>query len=335
MASVFDVIGNAIGDSWKLITSGGKNFDYSGTSNAYDSWARSFDKPQTLKVRDVVFPKTPADPYASQRDEANKTIANLQKQLDALMKAQPRNVSYDLAGSWNKAREMATQAVNPIYQQKMTDFVNRQTQELGRKKTDTASGKSALDTALEQLYQDTGLNRSRTLEDTNTGIADLRATQAAQDRQESLNFDAANRALTEGLGAGNMAESGLGQQQVQEAQQQRREMSNEAIRQLDNKVEAANTLMNRTFEDLTTKETRGAEATGEQKQKLDLDLERFIEDQTYQKDQQSKQWELDKAADIASKSVGMQKQLVDEWIASLSGKGYNAQEIANAASIYR
>ena len=132
-----------------------------------------------------------------------------------------------------------------------------------------------------------------------------------------------------------MAESGLGQQQVQEAQQQRREMSNEAIRQLDNKVEAANTLMNRTFEDLTTKETRGAEATGEQKQKLDLDLERFIEDQTYQKDQQSKQWELDKAADIASKSVGMQKQLVDEWIASLSGKGYNAQEIANAASIYR
>ena len=336
MFDIFDTYKNLAKDTWKGITGGGWNYDNTLNSfqKVYDTWTGK--TPSTLKVTDVVFPKTPASPGAN--DPNNQAVSALQKQVDALLKqlnSQPRNVSYDLAGSWNKAREMATQAVNPIYQQKMTDFVNRQTQELGRKQSDITSGKSALDTALNQLYQDTGVARRRTLEDTNTNIDDIRATQAFQDRQESLNFDAANRALTEGLGAGNMAESGLGQQQVQEAQQQRREMSNEAVRQMDNKVEAANTLMNRSFEDLDTKETRGAESTTEQKQKLDIDLERFIEDQAYTKDQQTKQWELDKAADIANKSVGTQRQLVDEWIASLAGKGYTAQEIANAASIYR
>lgn len=247
----------------------------------------------------------------------------------------PRFVNYDIAGSWNKARQMATQAVSPIYQQKMTDFINRQKVELGRKKADVGQGKSALDQALSRLMEDTGTQRQRVGEDTATNIQDITDTLAFNTRQESLNYDAASRALNEGLGAGNMAESGLGQQQVQEANLARREQSNEVIRQSDNKVEAQNTLMNRTFQDLETKETRSSEDTTAGKQKLDLDLERFIEDQRYEKDQTKKDLDLKKAADIAQKSIGIQGQLVDQWIASLAGKGYTAQEIANAASIYR
>lgn len=183
--------------------------------------------------------------------------------------------------------------------------------------------------------QDTGLQRERTTEDTTTNIQDIQDTLAFNTRQESLNYDAASRALNEGLGAGNMEQSGLGQQQVQEANLARREQSNEVIRQSDNKIEAQNTLMNRTFEDLQIKETRSSEDTASGKQKLDLDLERFIEDQAYEKDQTQKDLDLKKAADIAQKSIGIQGQLVDQWIASLAGKGYTAQEIANAASIYK
>lgn len=266
---------------------------------------------------------------------ADQRASDMATMAAAMRTPQPRFVNYDITGSWNKAREMATQAVSPIYQQKMTDFINRQQQELGRKQTDTATGKSALDQALSRLMQDTGTQRTRTAEDTATNIQDINDSLAFNTRQESLNYDSANRALTEGLGAGNMAESGLGQQQLQEAQLARREQSNETIRQSDNKVEAQNTLMNRTFEDLTTKETRSGEDTTAGKQKLDLDLERFIEDQAYEKDQTQKNNDLQMAADIAQKSVGIQGQLVDQWIASLAGKGYTAQEIANAASIYK
>ncbi len=265
----------------------------------------------------------------------DKRNADLQAIIAATRTPQPRFINYDITGSWNKAREMATQAVSPIYQQKMTDFINRQQQELGRKQTDTVTGKSALDQALARLMEDTGTQRTRTAEDTTANIQDINDTLAFNTRAESLNYDAASRALTEGLGAGNMADSGLGQQQLQEANLARREQSNETIRQSENKVEAQNTLMNRTFQDLELKETRSSQDTTSGKQKLDLDLERFIEDQAYERDQTQKDLDLKKAADIASKSIGIQGQLVDQWIASLSGKGYTAQEIANAASIYK
>ncbi len=336
MFDIFDTYKNLAKDTWKGVTGGGWNYDNTLNSfqKVYDTWTGK--TPSTLKVTDVVFPKTPASPGAN--DPNNQAVSALQKQVDALLKqlnSQPRNVSYDLAGSWNKARQEATNAVNPIYQQKIDNLVKDMQLKREKSQSDVAAGKSSLDTALDQLYQDTGVARRRTLEDTNTNIDDIRATQAFQDRQESLNFDAANRALTEGLGAGNMAESGLGQQQVQEAQQQRREMSNEAVRQMDNKVEAANTLMNRSFEDLATKETRGEESTTTGKQKLDVDLEQMMK--AYDLEQTSRTQDLDlwKAGEIANKSVGVQRQLVDEWIASLAGKGYTAQEIANAASIYR
>lgn len=270
--------------------------------------------------------------------EQNNYDKQYQQQLaliNAMKTPTPRFINYDVTGSWNKAREMATQAVSPIYQQKMTDFLNRQQVELGRKQADTVSGKSALDLALSRLLEDTGTQRTRTAEDTATNIKDINDTQAFQTRQDSLNYDAASRALTEGVGAGNMAQSGLGQQQIQENNLKYRENSNEQIRQMDNKVEAQNTLMNRTFEDLTTKENRSGEDTTTGKAKLDLDLERFMEDQAYAKDQEQKQNDLSMAADIAQKSIGIQGQLVDQWIQSLQGKGYTAQEIANAASIYK
>lgn len=271
----------------------------------------------------------------NQAKSYNDQYQSLLSAINANRTPTPRFVNYDITGSWNKAREMATQAVSPIYQQKMTDFVNRQTQELGRKREDVSSGKSALDLALGRLMQDTQLTRTRTEEDTTKNIGDINAAQAFNARQEGLSFDEANRSLNENLGATGMATSGLGQQRVAETQGARREMSNEQVRQTENKVEATRTLMTRTFQDLETKETRSTEDTATGKAKLDLDLERFIQDQAYEKDQTSKQLELEKAADIAQKSIGIQGQLVDQWIASLAGKGYTAQEIANAASIYK
>lgn len=276
-----------------------------------------------------------AGPDNSLLEAYNRATAATLAAINASRTPVPRYIQYDQTASWNKAREMATQAVSPVYQQKMTDFINRQQVELGRKQEDVTSGKSALDQALERLMQDTGVQRTRTTEDTNTSVQDINDTQAFNERGDSLNFDAANRALTEGVGAAGLAESGLGQQKVQEAQLAHRDMSNEQVRQTDNKVAAVNTLMNRTFEDLSTKETRGSEDNTQGKAKLDLDLERFIGDQTYERDQETKANEAEKQLAIEQKAQGIQGQLVDQWIQSLSGKGYTAQEIANAASIYK
>lgn len=265
----------------------------------------------------------------------NDQYSSLMDAISANRTPVPRFVNYDIGASWEQARKAAAKAVSPIYKQKFADFVGRQKQELGRQQVDTVSGKSAIDLALERLLGDTQLQRTRTGEDAATNIGDINANRAYEARGEGLNFDAANRALTENVAASGLAGSGLGQQQVQETQAARRDMSNEQVRQTANKVEAQNTLMNRTFQDLEIKETRSGEDSTTGKAKLDLDLERFIEDQKYEKDQTKKTLDLQKAADIASKSIGIQGQLVDKWIASLAGEGYTAQEIANAASIYK
>lgn len=276
-----------------------------------------------------LYDKWQADKY---NYEQNKSMQDM---IAALRTPTPRFVNYDITASWDKARQMATQAVSPVYQQKLTDFVNRQKTELQRQQDDTVTRKAALDLALGRLREDTQVQRDRTAANTTTNINDITAARDYAARSEGLNFDAANRALTEDVAASGLAESGLGQQQIQETQMARREDSNEQVRQYENKVEAQNILMNRTFEDLMTKETRGEEDTATQKSKLDLDLERFMEDQSYDLDQQQKILELQKQADIAQKSIGIQGQLVDQWLASLAGQGYTAQEIANAASIYK
>lgn len=247
----------------------------------------------------------------------------------------PRFINYDVAGSWAKAKEIAAQHTAPVYQKMMSDFINRQQVELGRQQDDTVTQKQGLDQVLSRFLEDSSTSRGRTQEDTAANIKDVQDTQAFTDRTDGLGFDAANRALTEGLGAAGTADSGLGRQQVNDAVTQRNQMSNEQVRQSTNKIEAQNTLMSRTFDDLQKGDTRKTEDTTAGKAKVDLDLERFIEDQTYAKDQETQQEAKMQAADIAQQSISYQGQLVDQWIQSLSGQGYTAQEIANAASMYK
>lgn len=338
-------IGTGIGAAWNNLSNGVFGSDASGVSSA--RYAVENKNKESYRANgniynfggDVIGSYTPAKTYSAPK--VDNSVADLTKQwqdllakMQAYQPPEPRIADFDIAGSWNKARQMATKAVSPVYKQKMTDFINRQQVELARQKADTATGKSALDLAQERLLEDTGAARTRTAEDTQTNIADINAAQDYQTRNESLNFDAANRALVEGTGAAGTAESGIGQQQVQEAQQQYRTMSNEEVRQASNKVAAQNTLMNRTFEDLSVKEKRGGEDTTAGKQKLDLDLERFIQDQSYEKDQKTKELELAKQADIAQRSTGLQKQLRDQWIASLRGQGYSNADIAATAAVY-
>ena len=283
---------------------------------------------------------TPTKPSTSSYD---KEMADLQKELAALRSSQnqvyippvPRIARYDSMAGYNKAREMAAQAKNPIYNQKMTDFISRQNELLGRQKTDITNSKGALDQSLARLLEDSGVMRARATEDRDSNVDDAQATRAAEARAEGLDFDAAYRAMTEGLGAANMAESGLGQQQIGDAITARNTMSNEQVRQTENKIEAQNTLLGRTFQDLEVSDTRNTEDTTAKKTQLDLDLERFIDDQAYDSDQFKKTNELDRQLAISQATSGYQRQLVDQWVNSLAGAGYTAEEIGIAASIYR
>lgn len=297
--------------------------------------APSVPKNSPYYIPDKPKPAPAPKPAAPAGPDWQKMYNDSLAAIKAAQTPVPRFINYDISGSWAKAKELATNAVSPIYQQKMNDFINRQQVELGRKQDDTVSQKQSLDQVLSRFLEDSGTSRTRTQEDVGANIQDINDTQAFGARTDGLGFDAASRALTEGLGKAGTADSGLGRQQVTDAITSRNQASNEQVRQSTNKIEAQNTLMSRTFDDLAKGDTRKTEDTGAAKSKVDLDLERFIQDQSYAKDQETKNEDLAKAADIAQQSISYQGQLVDQWIQSLSGKGYTAQEIANAASMYR
>lgn len=318
-------------------TLGGTAYDYLtpglGSSRLTDYGAGLKDK------KPVTTPPNYGKPSPAPTSTPTNTddyIKELQAALRAAQTPIPRLADFDIASSWDRARTMAEQAVSPIYQQKMTDYINKEyTKNIERANADAISNKSALDLALERMLQDTQLTRTRTGEDAATATEDINAAQDYAAREGGLGFDAAYRAFNEQLGTTGMAGSGLGAQQTAETQRAYRDMSNEQVRQSENKVEAVSTLMNRTFQDLDIKEERGRTDTASAKTKVDLDLERFIQDEEDRLDTFRKDQELAKQMEIADRSSGLQGQLVDEWIASLRGKGYNPQEVALAASIYR
>lgn len=331
VTTVGAALGAGLGTAYDYATPGKGSSRLTNSTYNYFAPTPSYSAP-------VAKPKTQATSTAAGPDLAsiyNDALAKAMAAARANQPPVPRMINFDITGSWDKAREMATNAVSPIYQQKLNDFIGRQQTELTRQQTDTNTQKSALDTALQQFLDDSATTKQRTTEDTNANVTDINAQQAANEQTEGLSFDQANRSLNESLGAGNVADTGLGQQAVTEGQKARDIASNEQLRQSTEKVEAANTLMNRTFTDLTTGNTRKTDATNTGKGQLDLNMERFIEDQGYNLDQEKKQEDLSKEADIAQQQIGYQGQLVDQWLASLSGKGYTAQEIANAASIYK
>lgn len=247
----------------------------------------------------------------------------------------PRLVTMDTGAAWNQATQMATAAVSPIYQQKMSDFLHAQSVALQQQQAQTTTGETALDTTLANALSDTQLQRTRTAEDTASNIGDINASQDFAARTGGLSFDAANRALTEGVGAAGTGESGLGQQQVTEAAAGYGLQSNEQVRQSSNKVAAANTLMNRSFEDLGTSDTRSTATNVTGKAALEVNLQNFIQNQGLDLTSEQHAEDLAKAEDIAGQTGSNEQKLVDQWLQSLAGKGYTAQEIANAASIYK
>lgn len=246
----------------------------------------------------------------------------------------PRLASFDISSAYDKALQAAAAAVNPVYAAELTRFVDQQTQALSEQQQGATAQKSALDVALDRLRQDNATSKERTTQDTTANIADINATQDVTAREQGLNFDATSRALNENLGAGGTADTGLGQQAVQEGQRQYRDMSNEQVRQTDNKVQAANVLMGRTFQDLDTSETRTTEDTGTKKAQVDVDLQNFIKDQQLALDSQKATIEVKKQSDIQAAAAVNEKSQINDWIASLRGQGYSPQEIALAAQVY-
>lgn len=326
-------IGGAIGRAADYLTPGTG-------SNRLTDWGGWGDK-QTSNP--ISAPKTPTAP-SYQPDNTSKTLADANSKYDALSKQvsallsqlnqQPRLPSWDYASNYARAQQQATAAVNPVYQDKLTQYLQKAQAALGQKQVSVTRNKEDIATQLAQALQDSATGRVRTTEDATTQTGDVNQSENTFQRQEGRAFDAARTALLGDVSNAGLTESGIGQGQVQNAVTDRNIASEDQTAQFNAKRRDINTIKTRTLADLDTADTRAQGSAQRSTESQDIDLNNFI--QNAQLDEQSfrTQNEADRTLAINSATQSAYQNIVAQAIANLTQGGARAQDIQLFKQVY-
>lgn len=256
------------------------------------------------------------------------------KALQAQIASQPRLPFYDTSAAWARAQKGAENAVNPVYVDKLNAYLNKARVKRQQTEEQTNINKQNIQTGLQQSLEDIGVQRKRTGEDAATSTADTVASEAFDQEQGGTAFDRARTALLGEISNAGLTSSGIGRQIESQAVNDRNLQEGEATRQYEGKRKAIDTLKNRTFEDLSTSETRSkGEAEGKTKQQ-DIDLRNFIDNAGLEEGEFRTQNEAERLSAVSGEVNNQYKVGAAQFIQSLIGSGARAQDIALAQQVY-
>lgn len=212
--------------------------------------------------------------YSGEIAASNAAIRALQAQLAA----QPRILPFDYTASQANARQQASNAVTPIYQKKLNDFLSQARTNEQRQTEDFNTANKQIDEALKNTSEANLLSGVRTSQDVATNVAQSQNQEQQFQHDTGLSFDKARSTLAGGVSAAGLTTSGLGAQQVGEQQTARNTQEARQVEKFNVYRQAQGLFKTRTIEDLTkSNELAGTSATeGHKSAKLSLD--RYIQD---------------------------------------------------------
>lgn len=265
-------------------------------------------------------PKTPA-PQPSSAPDISALLAQIKASQAAY--APPLNLS----NIYNQAGKTAASNVNPYYTKQLQDFQAQQAQEKALQQQQTQMNITNLQTQLQNTLQGNQITQARTGQDVlaNEQQIGIKADQAQQD--QGTQFDQARIAQAQQLANQGLTTSGIGQGQVAQSEVDRNTQEARQAQDNQQQVQQQELFKSRTFEDLARSgelATQG-EATGEKQANFDLD--KFIQGQASQLQQQTQSLEQQRLQRIAQETQAQAKLLVNNFIQSLSNP---AQRLAAA-----
>lgn len=266
-----------------------------------------------------------------------KQLADATANYNRLLNSMPKPTVtpyFDVMGNYTKAQQQAAANVSPLFQKKFNDFVSRQQIELGRTQTDTATNKSLLQTELDRTLQDTGLKRTRTGEDVATNIGQINLQEGQFQDDEGQQFAEALTGVRSANAEAGLTFSGLGARAEDKALTNRNTASERQVQQYADSRQAQEQLKTRTFEDLFNVDSRATEDKTTKTKALDLNLERFIEDQGLEKEEFRLQNESERLGAIIGQTGEYEKAGAREFVASLRARGFSPAEIDAATRSY-
>lgn len=265
----------------------------------------------------------PAAPAAQPSSAPDISALLAQIQASQAAYAPPLNLS----SIYNQASSKAASNVNPYYTKQLQDFQAQQAQEKALQQQQTQMNIANLQTQLQNTLQGNQITQGRTAQDVlaNEQQIGIKSDQTQQD--QGTQFDQARIAQAKQLAGQGLTTSGVGQGQVAQSQTDRNTQESRQAADAAQQQQQQELFKNRTFEDLARSgELAGqAEKTGETQQNFDLN--KFIQGQASQLQQQTQTLEQQRLQRVAQETQAQAKLLVNKFIQSLSNP---AQRLAAA-----
>lgn len=261
-----------------------------------------------------------AAPTAAAGPDYAAQLRQLQQEIAAFQQT-PRAANVDYNAISAKARSQAEAAVNPLYTQKLNDFLARQQVEQARKQQDVALSNQQIDEALKNTQEANAVTGERTAADVATNLGQLGNQEQNFQTTEGTNFEGARTALQSGLADSGLTGSGLGAQKENAAITARNQASGQQVQSFNLQKKAQNDLKTRTFEDLARSGAIAEKTAGTGKSQNAIDLNRFIEDQAYNEKATRASLEAQRLSDVIAQQGQYGKIGFQEYLNSLTNPG--------------
>lgn len=249
-----------------------------------------------------------------------KIIADQQAQIDALNR-QPVAANVDFAGIHARARQSAEGDINPLYAKMFQDFLTGQQTALQRSQQDATRSNTAIDEALKLQQEQNQLAGERTQQDATTGLSNVANAQDNYQTNEGLSFGDARKALQLGVSQSGLTGSGLGQQAQQQQVTRRNIANDQQQQQFQASRNQIDTLKGRSLADIATSSERAGKTAALSKENTAITLQRFIEDQAVQKQQQAETNRQQQLAAVQGTEGTYAKAYFQDYLKSIQDPG--------------
>jgi hypothetical protein len=277
----------------------------------------------------------PNPPKPKQQD--NSYLQGLQSQLSALQQQlayQPKLAKFDVMGNFNRARSSAEQAVNPLYEKYLRDFLAKQQIQKENKGGEVNLRKQSNAMELAQSLAESGVNRGRTVEDTAAAIDKLNEQEGQMQQDTGTQFDVDRRALAEDIAARGMTSTGIAGGQMFDQQNMRNISEERQVKEFTNQREAKKLFSMRTLEDLARGDENAKQISSQKDTEAQFDLDAYLRELAADETQFRTENEVKRLGDINSQAQTFERQGTQQFLASLAGAGWRPQDIALAYQVY-
>lgn len=239
--------------------------------------------------------------------------------------AAPAPINLDFAGIQARARAQAEGSVNPLYAQKLNDFLANQATQASRAQADKATNDKLIQEGLQNLTDQNALTGTRTAQDVAANLNNIGNQENYYQQQEGQGFDQARTAQQQQIAQSGLTGSGLGNQQLNQAVTQRNQQSGQQVQGFNIQKQAQQTLQTRTFQDLAKSTELGTKSAGTQSSQNQLNLNRFIEDQANSLQTEKQNEYVQQQADI---QAAQNRYAKEQFVNALQGIGNTGTRLA-------